>query len=338
MVIRRKRKFYEHVWPIDEKAGKAPEGWTGWPDGKKFALVLMHDVDTEKGHEKCLQLMELDEKMGFRSSFNFVPERYHVSSEVRRILIEKDFEVGVHGLRHDGKLFSSRETFQEQAVRINHYLNDWRSVGFVSPSMHRNLDWIHDLNIEYDASTFDTDPFEPQPDGVGTIFPFWVTATRNPGIAGGLRSEAKTAALQHRNTVAPNNPINPSNPSNSTNSSNPELGTRNSKPETVLKNGFIELPYTLPQDFTLFVIMNEKNIDIWKQKLDWIVQHGGMALWIAHPDYMSFNGKKPALAEYSVGYYEEFLEYIRSRYKDKYWNALPREMARFWAKEIGGEN
>jgi hypothetical protein len=23
-------------------------------------------------------------------------------------------------------------------------------------------------------STFDTDPFEPQPDGMGTIFPFWV--------------------------------------------------------------------------------------------------------------------------------------------------------------------
>jgi len=304
MVIRRKRKLYEHVWPIDEKAGKAPEGWTGWPNGKRFALVLMHDVDTEKGHEKCLQLMELDEKMGFRSSFNFVPERYHVSSEVRRILIEKDFEVGVHGLRHDGKLFSSRETFQEQAVRINHYLNDWRSVGFVSPSMHRNLDWIHDLNIEYDASTFDTDPFEPQPDGMGRIFPFWVPATRNPLPEFGCS----------------------------------DAGTRNSKPETVLRNGFIELPYTLPQDFTLFVIMNEKNIDIWKKKLDWIAQHGGMALWITHPDYMSFNGKKPALAEYSVGYYEEFLGYIRSRYKDKYWNALPREMARFWAKEIGGGN
>ena len=30
------------------------------------------------------------------------------------------------------------------------------------------------LNIAYDASTFDTDPFEPQPDGVNTIFPFWV--------------------------------------------------------------------------------------------------------------------------------------------------------------------
>jgi hypothetical protein len=311
MVVARKRKSYGDIWPIDEKAGALPEGWSGWPDGKKFALVLMHDVDTAKGHEKCLELAQVDEKMGFRSSFNFVPERYNVSSEVRRILVEKGFEVGVHGLKHDGKLFSSRKTFLEQAARINHYLKDWQSVGFVSPSMHRNLDWVHDLNVEYDASTFDTDPFEPQPDGIGAIFPFWVPATRNPLSEFGC-SEAGTPARP--------------------------AGGRNSKPETVLRNGFIELPYTLPQDFTLFVIMNEKKIDLWKQKLDWIVKNGGMALLITHPDYMSFNGKKPALAEYSVGYYEEFLEYIRSRYKDEYWNVLPKEIARFWADEIKGKD
>src|SRR4030042_495705 len=268
MVIRRKRKLYEHVWPIDEKAGKPPEGWRGWPDGKKVSLVLMHDVDTAKGHEQCLELAQVDEKMGFRSSFNFVPERYNVSSEVRRILVEKGFEVGVHGLKHDGKLFSSRKRFQEQAVRINHYLKDWKSVGFVSPSMHRNLNWIHDLNIEYDTSTFDTDPFEPQPDGMGRIFPLWVPATRNVFLT--RNSDVVTLNI---------------------------FSTRNSKPETVLRNGFIALPYTLPQDFTLFVIMNEKKIDLWKKKLDWIVKNGGMALLITHPDYMSFNGKNTASAE-----------------------------------------
>ena len=183
MVIRRKRKLYEHIWPIDQKAGKPPEGWTGWPEGKKFALVLMHDVDTEKGHERCLQLMQLDEEMGFRSSFNFVPERYRVSPEARRILVEKGFEVAVHGLRHDGMLFSSRKRFEKGAARINQYLKDWQSVGFVSPSMHRNLEWIHDLNVQYDASTFDTDPFEPEPEGLGTIFPFYVPTTPNPKLA-----------------------------------------------------------------------------------------------------------------------------------------------------------
>ena len=40
--------------------------------------------------------------------------------------------------------------------------------------MLRNLDWLHDLDVQYDASTFDTDPFEPQPDGRHTMFPFRV--------------------------------------------------------------------------------------------------------------------------------------------------------------------
>lgn len=42
------------------------------------------------------------------------------------------------------------------------------------PAVHHNLEWIGELDIEYDLSTFDTDPFMPQPDGVGTIFPFLV--------------------------------------------------------------------------------------------------------------------------------------------------------------------
>ncbi len=42
--------------------------------------------------------------------------------------------------------------------------------------MHHNFEWIEELSIDYDMSTFDTDPFEPMPDRVGTIFPFIVSA------------------------------------------------------------------------------------------------------------------------------------------------------------------
>ena len=50
--------------------------------------------------------------------------------------------------------------------------------------MLHNLEWFHDLNVKYDSSTFDTDPFEPQPDGVGTIFPFWVPRPNSPLTTG----------------------------------------------------------------------------------------------------------------------------------------------------------
>src|SRR5512134_1695163 len=264
-VVLRKRARVPHLWPIDESAGNPPENWRGWPDGKRFALVLTHDVDTEKGQEKCCELAKLEMRLGFRSSFNFVPRRYAVSPELRKYLTWNGFEVGVHGLYHDGNYFRSRDTFTQRAILINQYLKEWGAVGFRAPSMHHNLDWIHDLDIEYDASTFDTDPFEPQPDGVGTIFPFRVNG----------------------NSIRP---------------------------------GYVEIPYTLPQDFTLFVLMREKSIDIWKRKLDWVAAKGGMALMNTHPDYMNFGGQSVPFDEYPVRYYRELLEYARKTYDGQYWN------------------
>ena len=170
-----KRKLYSRVWPIDQTAGKPPDGWIGWPDQKQFALVLTHDVDTARGQERCYQLMDKEEQLGFRSSFNFVPERYEVSSELRERLTERGFEVGVHGLNHDGKLFQSKRIFEQRSHEINKYLREWNAIGFRSPAMHHNLDWIHSLAIEYDLSTFDTDPFKPHADVIGTIFTFYVS-------------------------------------------------------------------------------------------------------------------------------------------------------------------
>lgn len=278
-IVSMKRKKYSHIWPILESSRKPPKEWTGWPNNKKFAVVLTHDVDTQKGHDKCELLLELENEIGFRSSFNFVPQRYGVSSELLRFITDKGFEVGVHGLIHDGKLYNSREIFKERAKLINSYLRKWNSVGFRSPAMHHNLEWIHDLDILYDASTFDTDPFEPQSDGVATIYPFWVV-------------------------------------------------------NSMTNSAYVELPYTLCQDFTLFIIMQEKNINIWKRKVDWIVKNGGMVLVNTHPDYMNFDTNKTGLEEYPAKYYEELLIFIQKRYSQEYFCALPKEIAEFFAKSF----
>ncbi len=278
-VILLKRLMHSEVWPINEKVSGPPPKWFGWPGEKKFALVLTHDVDTARGQARCQKIAELEQRLGFKSSFNFVPEGYTTSAETRNYLTRNGFEVGVHGLYHDGNLYRSRKKFLEKAQKINFYLKEWEAVGFRSPSMHHNLDWIHDLNIEYDASTFDTDPFEPQPDGMGVIFPFFVK--------------------NHSN-----------------------------------QKGYVELPYTLAQDFTLFILMGERNTEIWERKLDWIVEKGGMALLITHPDYMNCTGGKCRIEEYPIDIYEEFLNYIMRRYEGQYWHLLPREMARFWKTHV----
>lgn len=331
LIVRRQRVKYQDLWPIDEKAGKPPEGWPGWPEGKKFAFILTHDVEGSKGVDRCHLLADIDKGFGFRSSFNFVPEECKNSVFFHPYLIEIGFEVGIHGLHHNGNLFASRKKFVKMASKIDNYLKKWQSVGFRTPSMYHNLDWIGELRIEYDGSTFDTDPFEPQPDGMGTIFPFWVPAN----VPSSSFLDPRSSTLDPRSyelTPTSHELLQPNKPNN-LNGLKDKIDQTNQTYQKDQK-GFVELPYTLPQDFTLFIIMQEKTIDLWKKKLHWIVEKGGMALLITHPDYMNFNQTRPILEEYPVSLYEEFLNYIKQNYRGQYWNPLPKEMASFWKKEV----
>jgi hypothetical protein len=63
LIIEWNKPKYADVWPIDEHAAKKPLNWKGWPEGKKFALVLTHDVETIKGHDRCMELMLLEEAL-----------------------------------------------------------------------------------------------------------------------------------------------------------------------------------------------------------------------------------------------------------------------------------
>src|SRR6201982_1158250 len=103
-------------WPIATGSERRPEGWPGWPENKKFALVLTHDVESAVGLRKCRKLMQLEMDAWFRSSFNFVPEGdYRLPPELREELAQNGFEIGNHGLKHDGRLFTSRRKFKQSA-------------------------------------------------------------------------------------------------------------------------------------------------------------------------------------------------------------------------------
>ena len=91
MAARRKRRHVADVWPILESAGQAPEGWKGWPEGKRFALVLTHDVETRRGLDRCRMLMDVEERKGFRAAFNFVPQRYDLTHAMREEMAQRCF-------------------------------------------------------------------------------------------------------------------------------------------------------------------------------------------------------------------------------------------------------
>jgi hypothetical protein len=138
-------------------------------------------------------------------------------------------------------------------------MKDFGAVGFRSPLTHRNPEWMQALDVEYDLSFFDTDPFEPIPGGTMSIWPFF-------------------------------------------------LGC------------FVELPYTLMQDYTLTAVLGESTPRLWLEKLNFIEENYGMALLNSHPDYLMFQN--------TWNVYYQFLLAMKER--EGYWHALPSQVANWW--------
>lgn len=230
-----------------------------WPDGHRFAFILTHDVEDADGQKFIPAVADLEEEFGFRSSFNFVPERYSIDLGLVDELRQRGFEIGIHGLNHDGKLFSSRKEFERRAERINKYLREFDAVGFRSPLTHRNPEWMQALNIEYDLSFFDADPFEPIPGGTMNVYPFFI-------------------------------------------------------------GHFVELPYTLVQDYTLTAVLNQHTPNLWLDKVEFLREVHGMVLLNSHPDYL----KSPE----NFRIYSAFLSAMHIQ--NDAWHALPRDAACWW--------
>ena len=232
-----------------------------WPNGHSWALVLTHDVETATGLSAVDSVAAVERSLGLRSSWNFVPRRYHVGSEQARDMALEGFEVGVHGLYHDGRDLESISILRERLPAMRAAADRWNAVGFRAPATQRDWELMPMLGFDYDSSYPDTDPFEPQSGGCCTWLPFF----------------------------------------------NREM---------------VELPLTMPQDHTLFVILRQKGERAWVRKAEFLRAHEGMALLDTHPDYL--------LDPEILGAYRGFLE--RFAEDDRAWKALPREVSSWWRR------
>jgi hypothetical protein len=171
ILVRHQQEQFRRRIAASEK-GRAP--FVGfWPSGHRFCFVLTHDVEGPAGVDNVRRVRELERRHGLVSSWNFVPEDYPVDPAVLDELRASGCEIGVHGVTHDGKLFQDRARFIAALPKIEHYLREWDAVGFRSPATRRNADWMAELPVLYDSSFPDTDPYEPQPGGCCSIFPFF---------------------------------------------------------------------------------------------------------------------------------------------------------------------
>jgi len=85
----------------------------------------------------------------------------------------------------------------------------------------------------------------------------------------------------------------------------------------------LELPLTTTQDYSLFHILGDYSIELWKQQIDLIIKKNGLISFIVHPDYV--------IEEKARNVYLDLLGHLaRTRADKKVWMALPGEVDRWW--------
>jgi peptidoglycan/xylan/chitin deacetylase (PgdA/CDA1 family) len=152
------------------------DGWYlgFWPDGNDCCIVLTHDVESRAGLSQIVKMAELERKYGFRSAWNIPLGQFPIDWAELEIMRREGFELGAHGLAHDGRLFRSEGDFRLLGPRLERLARAHDLRGFRSPSTLRQLDLLRTMDFDFDSSLADTDPYEPQPGGSCSTFPFFL--------------------------------------------------------------------------------------------------------------------------------------------------------------------
>ncbi len=234
-----------------------------WPEGAPSCAMMTHDVEGPAGRDFCGELMDLDESFGIKSAFQVVPEvRYEITDAFLDEFLRRGFELNVHDLNHDGKLFGDKQEFARRAQQINTYARKFRTRGFRSGAMYRRQDWLEALDFSYDMSVPNVAHLEPQRGGCCTVMPYF-------------------------------------------------------------NGSILELPLTAIQDYSLFHIIGDYTIDIWKEQIGIIKKRHGLLSFIVHPDYI--------IEKRARSVYVDLLEYLVGlRETENLWIAPPVAIDKWW--------
>lgn len=234
-----------------------------WPEGKSSCAIMTHDVETKVGRDFCSTLMDIDDSFGVKASFQVVPEeRYDVSLEFLTSIRDRGFEVVVHDLNHDGRLYKNHKQFLERAAKINSYGREYGATGFRAGVLYRKQLWYDALEFSYDMSVPNVAHLDPQRGGCCTVMPYFL-------------------------------------------------------------GNILEIPVTTIQDYSLFNILHDYSINLWKQQTDLIMARHGLMSFIVHPDYV--------MDERAREIYQSLLEHLAMlRDQQSLWITTPGEIDCWW--------
>lgn len=85
----------------------------------------------------------------------------------------------------------------------------------------------------------------------------------------------------------------------------------------------LELPVTTTQDYSLFHILNDHSLGLWKHQCELIMSKHGLMNFIIHPDYITEKAERTT--------YENLLSYLTQLSVERnVWMPLPGEAAQWW--------
>ncbi|MFP5237430.1 MAG: hypothetical protein ACLGSD_16155 [Acidobacteriota bacterium] len=85
----------------------------------------------------------------------------------------------------------------------------------------------------------------------------------------------------------------------------------------------LEIPVTMTQDYSLFNILQDYSIELWKRQAELVLARNGMMSFIVHPDYV--------MEAREMAVYEELLSYVAALGEERnLWITTPGEVNRWW--------
>lgn len=175
-------------WPVDKsvealdylkKVAHGPDEKSPWPEAKKFAFCVTHDLESKDGLKDIERLVSIDRSFGFKACWNVSTMLMESHGECIERLRASGCEIGCHGYNHDNKFaFLKKDKMRARLERCSKYIDKYEVRGFRSPSLLRSPELMEELSsyFKFDSSYPDTDAFSEtgERNGCSRIRPFFI--------------------------------------------------------------------------------------------------------------------------------------------------------------------
>lgn len=167
---------FELTNPIDYKSNYKPENI--WPLGKTCAFISTHDIDSKFGQEFLKNFIEIEKKLGVKSTNFWVTHLYELKHSFLKELQKEGFEIALHDYNHDGRLVMlSKDEIRKRLELSKDFISKYSVKGIRSPGFLRSKNFYHIVKeyFSYDMSIIDFSYLFPfSGDGCKTAMPFYL--------------------------------------------------------------------------------------------------------------------------------------------------------------------